>query len=303
MKKLALLLSLLALGAFGLVACGGGEDETTAASETTVESDGDAVTQAAPENKNRLSDEEKIERVGNEWAPAFAAGSHFARYMGQPALERTDCQRISGPIENCTPPSSEFRKSFANATVERVVVEDHRPPWPRDLGAAAEFSNGELVEFFRADAGLTAVADGHDWFVEKFGGDAGKKYFERLSNEERIEQKGNDWAALFAEGGFKPGLWRYMGQPAGERMSCERVPNAPIENCTPPSAEFRESFADATVERVVIEGHRATAEFSNGELVEFDGQKADEGDKAVEHSAWFIPERWVKRIARRNFEP
>jgi hypothetical protein len=35
MKKLALLLSLLALGALGLVACGGGDDDqTTAASET-----------------------------------------------------------------------------------------------------------------------------------------------------------------------------------------------------------------------------------------------------------------------------
>ena len=37
MKKLALLLSLLALGALGLVACGGGDDdETTAASATPI---------------------------------------------------------------------------------------------------------------------------------------------------------------------------------------------------------------------------------------------------------------------------
>ena len=41
MKKLALLLSLLALGALGLTACGGGDDEeATAASETETTDDG-----------------------------------------------------------------------------------------------------------------------------------------------------------------------------------------------------------------------------------------------------------------------
>jgi hypothetical protein len=32
---------------------------------------------------------------------------------------------------------------------------------------------------------------------------------------------------------------------------------------------FQESFADATVERVEIKGHKAEAEFSNGKPVEF----------------------------------
>ncbi len=109
----------------------------------------------------------------------------------------------------------------------------------------------------------------------------------RLSTEERIEQKANDWAALFAAGGWPPSAWRYMGQPAGERMGCERVGHRPIENCTPPSAEFRQSFADATVERVVIEGHDATAEFSNGESVGFEGP-----------APWYLTERWVKKITR-----
>lgn len=122
----------------------------------------------------------------------------------------------------------------------------------------------------------------------------------RLSLEERIEQHANDWAALFAAGGFKPGLWRYMGQPAGERMVCERAGNRPIENCTPPSAEFRESFAGATVERdVVSEDHRhARAEFSNGESVEFEGQRADEWEKGWGRWAFSIPERWVKNAGR-----
>ncbi len=121
----------------------------------------------------------------------------------------------------------------------------------------------------------------------------------RLSNEETIEQQGNEWAAAFAKAG--PVTCRYMGQPACERANCERV-HAPIKNCRPPSAEFRESFADATIERVVIEGHYATAEFSNGESVEFEGQKADQGDnqgdKTVEGSVWFITERWIKEASK-----
>ena len=56
MKKLALLLSLVALGALGLVACGGDDDETTAPSDTGA----------------ALSQQEKIELAGNEWAPLFA---------------------------------------------------------------------------------------------------------------------------------------------------------------------------------------------------------------------------------------
>jgi plastocyanin len=46
MKKLALVLSLLALGALGLAACGGDDEETTAATtetETTVEASGESV--------------------------------------------------------------------------------------------------------------------------------------------------------------------------------------------------------------------------------------------------------------------
>ena len=48
-----------------------------------------------------------------------------------------------------------------------------------------------------------------------------------------------------------------MGQPACERADCERVGGWPIKNCKPLPSKFRESFADATVERVVVDGHRA----------------------------------------------
>jgi hypothetical protein len=127
---------------------------------------------------------------------------------------------------------------------------------------------------------------------ETTGGSGGALAETDLSNEERIEQQGNEWAAAFAKAG--PVSCRSLGQPACELANCERVPSEPIENCTPPSRAFRDSFADATVERVVFEGYHATAEFSNGESVEFEGQQADQGDKAVEHSAWFITKGWVK---------
>jgi hypothetical protein len=293
MKKLALLLSLLALGALGLTGCGGGGDgEATAApeTETTVGSGGEAATVEA-ENDDRLPLKERIGTKANEWAALFAAGRDSWRFMRQPAGERMSCERVPNrPIENCTPPSAEFRQSFADATVKRVALKPHHH-------ARAEFSNGESVEFEGPAPWYIAERS-----VKKITRSHGTGATHRLS-EERIEQAGNDFAALFAEGGFKPGLWHYMGQPAGERMDCERVGNNPIKNCTPVSAEFRRIFDGATVERVVVsEDHRhARAEFSNGESVEFEGQRADEGDKGEGWGNWayFITETWIKNAGRR----
>ena len=73
------------------------------------------------------------------------------------------------------------------------------------------------------------------------------------------------------------------------------LPNFPRTQC---GSEFESRFADATVERVVFEGNHATAEFSNNESVEFEGQKPDGGDN-FEHWAWFITERWIKNAGRR----
>ena len=116
------------------------------------------------------------------------------------------------------------------------------------------------------------------------------------SMEENVGRKAGDWAAAFGPG--RP-AWRFTGQPVGSRIACERVPNRPIENCTPPSPAFRESFADATVERVVIDDREAesapivaTVEFSNGASVEFQGPHG-----------WYVSRRWAKEITRRNFEP
>jgi hypothetical protein len=46
----------------------------------------------------------------------------------------------TGPIKNCTPPSSEFRKSFEDATVQDIAIKGEQ--------AGAKLSNGEAVELF-----------------------------------------------------------------------------------------------------------------------------------------------------------
>lgn len=110
-----------------------------------------------------LTPAQRIERIGNTWAPLFAAARPRAcNYMTQPACERVACERVgSGPIPNCTLPSSKFRRSFEDATVQDVSVKGYR--------AAARFSNGELVEFF---------GDGGTWWIQKLGGNAGREFFE-----------------------------------------------------------------------------------------------------------------------------
>ena len=114
-------------------------------------------------NRPDLTPKQEITRIGNSWGRLFAAADRRAcRYMTQPACERVVCQRVgSGPIPNCTLPSSMFRRSFEDATVQAVVIKGHR--------AGARFSNGELVEFY---------GDGGTWSIHKLGGNAGREFFE-----------------------------------------------------------------------------------------------------------------------------
>ena len=72
--------------------------------------------------------------------------------MGQPMCQRLNCERdpAGAPIENCTPVSAAYQKSFAGATVEDIKSErivlagwtDHPVSY-----AAVKFSNGEVVVF------------------------------------------------------------------------------------------------------------------------------------------------------------
>jgi hypothetical protein len=110
-----------------------------------------------------LSTQQEIQQIGNQWALLFAAGDEGScTFMGQPLCERIACERVgAGKIENCTPPSAAFRRSFEDARVESVVVKGNR--------VAARFSNGEVIEFH---------GDGGRWAIVKIGGSAGRGFFE-----------------------------------------------------------------------------------------------------------------------------
>jgi hypothetical protein len=105
MKKLALPLSLLALGALGLNACGGGDDDegtpaATAAPDTTAEA-------RFPREAKLSREQAELKRAANDWASVFATNSCNS-YMGEPL-----CARL-------LPVSKAFQKSFADATVEDI---------------------------------------------------------------------------------------------------------------------------------------------------------------------------------------
>jgi len=186
MKKLALL-SLLALGALGLVACGGDDDEDSAteakvATDTTTATARPDYTQGTLSERARKNVREQVQelkaklpreqvqelkrdanteaklsrwqvqelkREANEWARLFSRGGVCNKYMGQPM-----CVRLSGsgPGAGLHAPSvsAAFQKSFADATVEDIRSERIvLAGWTdRPLYVAAvKFSNGEVVVF------------------------------------------------------------------------------------------------------------------------------------------------------------
>ena len=149
MNKPALLLSLLALAALGLVACGGDDDDqTTAASETKTTRDDDQTTAASETETTLLAKPSReqvqaLKREANTWARLFSRRGVCNKYMGQPI-----CVRL-------TPVSEAFQKSFADATVENIAIKGHiainglagTDGDTRLYLAAVKFSNGEVVMF------------------------------------------------------------------------------------------------------------------------------------------------------------
>jgi hypothetical protein len=114
---------------------------------------------AAPERA--LSPEQAVEWTGNEWARLFAASDPAAceRYMSQPACERVDCVRVGNrPVENCTPVSAAFRRSFRGARVVNVHIDG------RSAGVA--FSNGRTAVLTR----VSGSSEGGVWWIAKFRG-------------------------------------------------------------------------------------------------------------------------------------
>jgi hypothetical protein len=192
-NKPALLLSLLALAALGLVACGGGDDEDSApaakaSADTTTEATArpDTTTEArlSPEQvqelKAKLSREQvqelkrdanteaklspeqvqALKREANEWARLFSRGGVCNKYMGQPI-----CAALgSAPPDLGERDVSEaFQESFADASVEDIKSErielvgwTDRPLYV----AAVKFSNGEVVVFSGGDESFTCAGGG-----------------------------------------------------------------------------------------------------------------------------------------------
>jgi hypothetical protein len=102
------------------------------------------------------------------------------------------------------------------------------------------------------------------------------------SAEQAVELAANEWARLFAASD-PAACERYMAQPACERIDCRRVNGMKVENCTPASAAFRNSFRDARVEDAAVKGRFAAARFSNGETV-----RLDRVDGAGPNGVWWI---------------
>jgi hypothetical protein len=220
------LLSLLALGGLGLVACGGGDDDgTTAASATEITDSRTTYDELAADPADNKSCG-VADRRGLTVVEGDISCREVRRLMHRVAYNRLPYQwRCIGP-EGATG-GYEVCTNLPGAS-SRIVISVR---FPGEAVTAADPENKN-----------------------------------RLSDEEEITKVGNEWAQLFAKPGSVP--CRYMSQPVCERIACERVGDVPIKSCTPPSAAFRRSFEDATVEDIAIKGRNAGVKFSNGEAVE-----------------------------------
>ena len=84
------------------------------------------------------------------------------------------------------------------------------------------------------------------------------------SAKQAVELAAREWARLFAASD-PAACERFMTQPACERVDCQRAGGRKVENCTPASSAFRNSFRDARVKEVAVDRKFAGVRFSNGE--------------------------------------
>lgn len=83
------------------------------------------------------------------------------------------------------------------------------------------------------------------------------------TDEEQIEAVGEAWAELY--GAEDEAMCGYLHPDLGGESSCALY----VQGALTGSSKLQASFAGATVEGVSVDGDTATAEFSNGEQVEF----------------------------------
>ena len=107
---------------------------------------------------------------------------------------------------------------------------------------------------------------------------------QRGSAQQAVELAANEWARLFAASD-PAACERLEAQPACEREDCRRAGGRKVEDCTPPSQAFRNSFQDARVVDVAVKGRFAGARFSNGETV-----RLDRVDGTGSNGVWLIVE-------------
>jgi hypothetical protein len=242
MRKLALLLSLLALGALGLVVFEGGDDETTAKSETVTSGEGyvDLRSYYSQGSKTRAAD--------------YKSCGSFGRYRFAVVEGDISCRGARGVMEGfvSTPASVEG----GGAAADRLPG-----GWMCDGDASVDcFNHGG-----RAPLDVVQIC-------------TPRCIADHRTRARELKRDANTWASLFAVRACN----RYMGQPVCERLHCETQMGEFIENCTPVSEAFRKSFADATVEDIKFKGvevvgpsnrpfYLATVKFSNGEVVVFGG--------------------------------
>jgi hypothetical protein len=133
---------LVAVIALVFAGCGGDDDdgttEATAPPTTTTEAPVPPKTSLPP--KPSPEQVQALRRDANTWASLFAVKA-CNRYMGQPLCEQLACQSGAVVIENCTPVSAAFQKSFADATVEDIEYKGSLHL------AAVTYSNGVVVVF------------------------------------------------------------------------------------------------------------------------------------------------------------
>jgi hypothetical protein len=121
----------------------------------------------APERT--LSPEQAVEWTATEWARLFAASDPAVceRFMTQPACERIECMRVGNqPVENCTPVSPAFRRSFRGARVENLHIDG------RSAGVA--FTNGRTAVLTR----VSGSEEGGVWWIAKFRGNPARALLE-----------------------------------------------------------------------------------------------------------------------------
>jgi hypothetical protein len=270
MKKLAPLLSLLALGALGLVVFEGGDDKTTAGSE--IETAGEGYVNLRPNYRQGFK--KSCGKFGRWSLVVIDRASSLAEVSCREARGVMDAMTAGGVAVEKLPGG--WICSGPDAYVECF-----------DLDPAT----GEAENTIRARVRRSRAAEAQA----------------KLSPEEQVQElkrAANDWASLFAKDVWAACQYTYGRQaPSCSKFSLGSG-GGPHDR---PSA-FQKSFADATVESVAVKGDKAWAEFSNGELGEFIRVAKTELPLDTENAIQKIPPGWyIYRVGgnagKKYFEP